>query len=69
MDLFGNKEAQGLPLDGSQPALRPCRYCGNGTGYLTDPVPPHSNGVRCMDCKRHLGWLRTQHDDVTLVED
>lgn len=44
-------------LDGSFPALRPCRFCGGTHGYLTGPKAPHRDGVRCNDCNRLLGWL------------
>lgn len=46
-----------VALDGSKPALRPCRYCGSTRGVLTGPKGPHYDGVRCAACLRHLGWL------------
>lgn len=60
-------------LDGSRPALRPCRFCGSTIGYLTGPSGPHDNGVRCECCKRHLGWLSKppplfDDDDFDVIE-
>ena len=46
-----------LPLDGSAPARRACRYCGSVHGRLDPPKLPHGQGVRCDACGRHLGWL------------
>lgn len=74
MGLFGGNGDDGVPLDGSAPALRPCRFCGSEQGRLTGPVGPHENGVRCMCCDRHLGWLPRPKDqpdepDLTLIED
>ena len=46
-----------IPLDRSFPALKPCRFCAHETGVLTGPKGPHTDGVRCEKCYRHLGWL------------
>lgn len=46
-----------VALDASWPALKPCRFCGHGTGVLTGPKGPHADGVRCEKCYRHIGWL------------
>jgi hypothetical protein len=57
-------------LDGSKPALRPCRYCGSVSGVLTGPKGPHYDGVQCEECHRHLGWLPPpKSDDPPLFED
>jgi hypothetical protein len=56
--LFTERDgADAVTLDGSKPALRPCRYCGHLHGVLQEPKPPHGQGVRCGSCDRHLGWL------------
>lgn len=56
-------------LDGSKPALRPCRYCGSTSGVLTGPKGPHHDGVRCDKCGRHLGWLPPPPEEDPLIED
>lgn len=53
-----------VALDGSKPALRPCRYCGHQFGVLTGPKGPHHDGVRCGQCARHLGWLPPPDDPL-----
>lgn len=62
-------EGDPIQLDGSVPALRPCRKCGGAEGRLTAPKGPHNNGVRCADCGLHLGWLPVIRDDTDLIED
>lgn len=57
-----------VALDGSKPALRPCRYCESVVGVLTGPKGPHHDGVRCASCLRHLGWLPPPDSDLSLVE-
>lgn len=57
-----------VALDGSKPALRPCRYCGGVVGVLTGPKGPHHDGVRCSSCLRHLGWLPPPTGDDPLIE-
>jgi hypothetical protein len=67
-------DAQGLlagprvDLDGSKPALRPCRFCSGLVGVLTGPTGPHHDGVRCEACTRHLGWLPPPRDDLDMIE-
>lgn len=74
-DLFGSEdEASIVALDGSAPALRPCRWCGSGQGRLTAGAWQHHKGVRCLDCERHLGWLPKPKDEPAedgfdLIED
>ena len=75
-ELFAEaSDVELIDLDGSCPALRPCRYCGHdGSARLYGPVPPHGMGVRCTACGRALGWLpksKTGHaeDDFDLIED
>lgn len=64
-----------IPLDGSAPALKHCRFCGCPDGVLQPERPPHGRGVRCADCNRHLGWLPKgwgepdPDDDFAVVED
>lgn len=58
-----------IELNGSFPALKQCRFCNHYLGYLTGPIPPHSNGVRCADCNRHLGWLPPAFDGEKEVDD
>ena len=57
-----------VALDGSKPALRPCRYCEGDVGVLTGPSGPHHAGVSCASCLRHLGWLPHPDEDISLVE-
>ena len=75
-DLFaGEKAADLIDLDGSLPALRPCRFCGHeGKALLYGPKPPHGMGVRCPSCERALGWLprakdEPAEDDFDVIED
>jgi len=59
-----------VSLDGSKPALRPCRWCGSCEGRLDEPRGPHGHGIRCNGCNRHLGWLPKEKalDDFDLIE-
>jgi len=60
-----------VALDASFPALKPCRFCGHLTGVLTGPSGPHSEGVRCEACFRHIGWLPPSYngsDDFSVIE-
>ena len=59
-----------VALDGSLPALRPCRWCGHNEGVKTGPKGPHHDGVRCANCLRHLGWLPPPDcESGSLIED
>ncbi len=58
-----------IRLDGSVPALRPCRRCGGDMGRIVPPAGPHNNGVRCVTCERHLGWLPKPPEEIDLIED
>lgn len=61
---------QTIPLDGSAPALRPCRKCGNKEGRVTAGVGPHYAGVRCQMCDLHLGWLPSpKRETESLIDD
>jgi hypothetical protein len=60
-----------LALDGSQKCLRPCRACGSVVGFATGPAGPHFSGVRCAECRAHLGWMKKpadQDDEFDLIE-
>lgn len=64
-----------IALDGSAPALKPCRYCRHGWGAVQFPRPPHGHGIICKGCKRHIGWLPKSYgepdpdDDFDVIED
>ena len=49
-------------LDSAAPALKPCRYCGHGTGFLEEGAGPHGLSVRCDGCERHIGFLPKAFD-------
>lgn len=68
-DVNGLPSSACVALDGSKPALRPCRYCGGVSGILTGQVGPHHDGVRCANCHRHLGWLPPPSGGFSLIED
>jgi hypothetical protein len=75
-DLFGNEEDGGptgplIALDGSIPALKPCRFCGSETGFAGEAVGPHNSKVYCAECKKQLSWLPKWFDtsqDDSLIE-
>lgn len=72
-DLLGHTPVPPVALDGSAPALRPCRFCGGRSGHVQPPKPPQGQGVRCADCDRHLGWLpkgwaQEADDDFDVIE-
>lgn len=78
MDLFADGEPRGfadlsdkppVKLDGSKPALKPCRWCGSQWGYHTGPTGPHHDGIRCNDCERHLGWLPSPNSAASVIDD
>lgn len=58
-----------VALDGSAPALRPCRFCHAQRGVTTGPKGPHHDGVRCADCGRHLGWLTAPAEEADVIEE
>jgi hypothetical protein len=62
MDLFGTDRKR-VKLDGTLPALRPCRSCGHTVGYHSDGAAQHAGGVRCDACDRHTGWLPKSYFD------
>lgn len=65
--LFPNESR--VELDGSLPALRPCRFCGSSDGVLEPGKGPHGKGVRCERCLRHIGWLpKADADEDALFE-
>lgn len=66
-DATGRHKAIVL-LDGETPETQPCRFCGHDTGYLTGPVGPHADGMRCERCDRHLRWLPKFKADESLIE-
>lgn len=60
-----------VALDSSFPALKPCRFCAHTVGVLTGPNGPHTDGVRCEACYRHIGWLPPAYDladDFDVIE-
>lgn len=71
--LFAGDDFRPVTLDGSLPALRPCRWCKADAGYVLPPKGPHGEGVRCAECERHLGYLPKRRqteaaDDFDLIE-
>jgi len=58
-----------IKLDGSIPALQPCRKCGSINGAVHEPKPPHGNLLRCADCNQFHGWLSKHHPKSTVSDD